>query len=91
MNPFFFAELDALALETEEEVPSYLSDLNNVPDFVDEPPVELGEVSSIHCPLTCSLKPSRCRHQSDRKPSNKLARCLLTLRHWHLQHVVLVI
>ncbi|KAF9450136.1 hypothetical protein P691DRAFT_811052 [Macrolepiota fuliginosa MF-IS2] len=37
------AELDALALEEEEEGPSYLTDLNKVPDFVDEPPVELQE------------------------------------------------
>ncbi|KAF8812294.1 hypothetical protein BYT27DRAFT_7182731 [Phlegmacium glaucopus] len=37
------AELDALALEVEEEGPSYLTDLNKVPDFVDEPPVEVGE------------------------------------------------
>ncbi len=37
-------ELDALALEEEEEGTSYLSDLNKVPDFVDEPPVELQEV-----------------------------------------------
>jgi hypothetical protein len=44
------AELDALALEEEEEGPSYLSDLNKVPDFVDEPPVEIGDVSGIHYP-----------------------------------------
>ncbi|KAJ7752755.1 vacuolar protein sorting-associated protein 60 [Mycena maculata] len=37
------AELDALQLEEEEEGTSYLSDLNKVPDFVDEPPVEVGE------------------------------------------------
>lgn len=37
------AELDALQLEEEEEGPSYLSDLNKVPDFLDEPPVELSE------------------------------------------------
>jgi len=37
------AELDALALEEEEEGTSYLADLNKVPDFVDEPPVEVGE------------------------------------------------
>ncbi|KAG6910934.1 hypothetical protein DXG01_005988 [Tephrocybe rancida] len=37
------AELDALALEEEEEGPSYLADLNKVPDFIDEPPVETGE------------------------------------------------
>jgi len=41
----FRAELDALAMEGEEEGPSYLTDLNKVPDFVDEPPVEMGEVS----------------------------------------------
>ena len=38
-------ELDALALEEEEEGPSYLADLNKVPDFVDEAPIEVGEVS----------------------------------------------
>ncbi|KAI0832599.1 vacuolar protein sorting-associated protein 60 [Trametes gibbosa] len=37
------AELDALELDIEEEGPSYLNDLNKVPDFVDEPPVELSE------------------------------------------------
>ncbi|KAL4076174.1 Snf7 family [Scleroderma yunnanense] len=37
------AELDALQLEEEEEGASYLADLNKVPDFVDEPPVELQE------------------------------------------------
>jgi len=39
------AELDALALEEEEEGPSYLADLNKAPDFVDEPPVEVGETT----------------------------------------------
>ncbi|KIK78238.1 hypothetical protein PAXRUDRAFT_834656 [Paxillus rubicundulus Ve08.2h10] len=37
------AELDALQLEEEEEGPSYLADLNKVPDFVDGPPLELDE------------------------------------------------
>ncbi|KAK2466077.1 hypothetical protein APHAL10511_001719 [Amanita phalloides] len=37
------AELDALALEEEEEGTSYLADLNKVPDFVDEPPIEVNE------------------------------------------------
>ncbi|KAJ7693760.1 vacuolar protein sorting-associated protein 60 [Mycena olivaceomarginata] len=38
------AELDALALEgPDEEGTSYLTDLNKVPDFVDEPPVEVSE------------------------------------------------
>jgi len=35
--------LEALALEQEEEGPSYLSDLNKVPDFIDEAPVEVAE------------------------------------------------
>ncbi|KAF5388082.1 hypothetical protein D9615_000588 [Tricholomella constricta] len=39
------AELDALALEEEEEGTSYLADLNKVPDFIDEPPVEVGEIA----------------------------------------------
>ncbi|KAK7470410.1 Vacuolar protein-sorting-associated protein 60 [Stygiomarasmius scandens] len=37
------AELDALQLEEEEEGASYLTDMNKVPDFVDEPPVEVSE------------------------------------------------
>lgn len=37
-------ELDALELDVEEEGPSYLADINKVPDFIDEPPVELSEV-----------------------------------------------
>ena len=41
----FVLELDALALEEEEEGPSYLADLNKVPDFVDEAPIEVGAVS----------------------------------------------
>ncbi|KAG5648854.1 hypothetical protein DXG03_000203 [Asterophora parasitica] len=40
------AELDALALEEEDEGTSYLADLNKVPDFIDEPPVELGEATT---------------------------------------------
>ncbi|KAG5652661.1 hypothetical protein H0H81_004153 [Sphagnurus paluster] len=42
------AELDALALEEEEEGASYLADLNKMPDFVDEPPVEIGETPERH-------------------------------------------
>ncbi|KIJ70161.1 hypothetical protein HYDPIDRAFT_104834 [Hydnomerulius pinastri MD-312] len=37
------AELDALQFEEEEEGTSYLTDLNKVPDFVDEPPLDLNE------------------------------------------------
>lgn len=43
-----FLELDALALEAEEEGPSYLADLDKVPDFIDEPPVAVGEVCDTH-------------------------------------------
>ncbi|KAI6152226.1 Snf7 family [Pisolithus tinctorius] len=37
------AELDALQIEDDEEGGSYLTDLNKVPDFVDEPPMERTE------------------------------------------------
>ncbi|KAJ3786573.1 Snf7 family [Lentinula aff. detonsa] len=37
------AELDALQFEAEEEGTSYLADINKVPDFIDEPPLELSE------------------------------------------------
>ena len=47
-------ELDALELDVEEEGPSYLSDLNKVPDFIDEPPVEVSEVRML-CAFCCSL------------------------------------
>ncbi|EPQ59091.1 hypothetical protein GLOTRDRAFT_103160 [Gloeophyllum trabeum ATCC 11539] len=42
------AELDALALEEDEESTSYLADLNKAPDFVDEAPVELNETPAHH-------------------------------------------
>ena len=45
---YLISELDALALEEEEEGPSYLADLSKAPDFIDEPPAEVGEVSSFH-------------------------------------------
>ncbi|KAI0775943.1 vacuolar protein sorting-associated protein 60 [Trametes elegans] len=44
------AELDALELDIEEEGPSYLDDLNKVPDFVDEPPVEARPLMSSKTP-----------------------------------------
>lgn len=37
-------ELDALQYEEEEEGTSYLADINKVPDFIDEPPVEIADV-----------------------------------------------
>jgi charged multivesicular body protein 5 len=46
------SELEQLAIEEEEEGPSYLADLNKAPDFVDEAPVELEEV----CQLKVILK-----------------------------------
>ncbi|KAG7449425.1 vacuolar protein sorting-associated protein 60 [Guyanagaster necrorhizus] len=42
------AELDALALEEEEEGTSYLADMGKVPDFIDEAPVEIGETPVQH-------------------------------------------
>jgi len=39
------AELDALQFEEEEEGTSYLTEINKVPDFVDDPPAELNEPS----------------------------------------------
>lgn len=39
----YYIELDALALEEEDEGTSYLADISKAPDFIDEPPVELGE------------------------------------------------
>jgi charged multivesicular body protein 5 len=47
LSHIILSELDALALEGEEEGTSYLADLNKVPDFVDEPPVEVNEVGYI--------------------------------------------
>ncbi|KZW04345.1 putative charged multivesicular body protein 5 [Exidia glandulosa HHB12029] len=45
------AELDALQLEEEEE-PSYLADINRVPDFVDEAPLEEVRIRSpVHSRL----------------------------------------
>lgn len=48
------AELDALGLEEEEEGPSYLADLNKVPDFIDEAPQELGEVCCLSMYYPCA-------------------------------------
>lgn len=57
-------ELDALQLEDEEEGTSYLADLSKVPDFVDEPPVEVADVSLhvysvCHFPLETDTKNSQ--------------------------------
>jgi hypothetical protein len=65
--------LDALQLEDEEESTSYLADLNGVPDFVDEPPVEVAlDVSmSVHNLSigvdtgVCRLPRKRSIHQPD--------------------------
>lgn len=48
IHPFIPSlELAALDLEEEDESTSYLADLNKVPDFVDEAPLDL-EVRSPH-------------------------------------------
>lgn len=71
-------ELDALALEVEEEGESYLADLNKTPDFIDEAPVE-AEVSISGyaypiCSLIChvrgpkSPRPSKLLVDEDPKP-----------------------
>jgi charged multivesicular body protein 5 len=39
--------LDALELEEEVEGPSYLTDINKVPDYLDEAPMEEKEVSFV--------------------------------------------
>ena len=62
-------ELDALALEVEEEGPSYLADLNKAPDFIDEPPVEVTDVRlSI---IVVSVFIDIFRRLRRRKQSNK--------------------
>lgn len=50
----YFSELEALELEGEEEGPSYLQDVSAMPDFVDEAPVEVGEVSALLFFLFCA-------------------------------------
>ena len=61
-----------MALEEEEEGTSYLADLNKVPDFIDEPPVEVGEVryllllSILSDTHMCFIKdPGSARSHSD--------------------------
>ena len=65
-------ELDALALEVEEEGPSYLADLNKAPDFIDEPPVEVTDVrvSTIVVSVFIDIfRRLRRRKQSSRRHS----------------------
>jgi len=72
INPIIYmlshTELDALALEEPEENTSYLTDLNKEPDFIDEPPLELNEVSAASAvtimSLTSSSKANSCRSGS---------------------------
>ena len=63
------SELDALELEEEDEGASYLADLNKVPDYVDDEPVEL-EVSS---PCCSKYKPAlSCVYRTRTVPNQKL-------------------
>ena len=72
---FLLLELDALALEEEEEGPSYLADLNKVPDFVDEAPIEVGTVSlilitlasTLECSANCYLDAGKTRSCQDNR------------------------
>lgn len=57
-------ELDALALEEEEEGPSYLADLNKAPDFIDEAPVE-SEVRAF--PILPETHLTEHRHRNSQK------------------------
>jgi hypothetical protein len=67
---YFVPELDALALEPpEEEGPSYLADLNKVPDFIDEAPIEVGEVGKH--PLLNELSIEADIRHPDQKPSRQ--------------------
>ena len=54
-------ELDALALEEEDEGTSYLADLNKTPDFIDEAPIELTEVRILNS-LTNRSRTHFARH-----------------------------
>jgi hypothetical protein len=81
-------ELDALALEEEEEGPSYLADLNKVPDFVDEAPIEMGEVSStpfasmLEYSAECSVDASKTRSCQDNRVGLKgVNRLIVTSGH----------
>ena len=70
------AELDALGLEDEEEGTSYLADLNQAPDFVDEAPVELTEVRISNSLLVLPVLTLYVTHsllRSPQKPSRPLS------------------
>ena len=69
-------ELDALALEEEEEGPSYLADLNKVPDFIDEAPVEIGQVRVLFPSSQLTFIRLQCiRHRNGRRRSRRRDRC----------------
>ena len=69
-------ELDALALEEEEEGPSYLADLNKVPDFIDEAPVEIGQVRILFPSTQLTFIRLLCiRHRNGRRQSRRRDRC----------------
>lgn len=76
------SELDALQLEVEEEGPSYLSDLNKVPDFVDEPPVEVTEVSSPGCSGIST------HHPAESSKGSSQDRCMTITRNIHISGVI---
>jgi len=72
-DPRYFTELDALALDDEEEGPSYLADLNKAPDFVDEVPVEAAEVRiSNFSPILAVLTSSTATSNNSRSRQNHI-------------------
>jgi hypothetical protein len=96
---FLLEELDALSLEVEEEGPSYLADLNKAPDFIDEPPVEVGE-ASVETASYLQIFTPHPRFMHNRKQSNlrddfngyflgimSLSACTLLSHVWHNQRL----
>lgn len=65
-NLWPLVELEQLALEVDEEGPTYLADVNRVPDFIDEAPVEASEVGFSCHPQNRSQ--FSCRGTSLRRP-----------------------
>lgn len=76
LTPISVVELDALALEEEEEGPSYLADLNKMPDFIDEAPIESGQVRILsRSRELVFVHLQYIRRQNGQRQSRRQARC----------------
>lgn len=67
-----FLELEALSgsLEEDEEPASYLSDVTTVPDFIDEAPVEVRNLSFrafLFTPLTTTVRNFRLQRKASKR------------------------